>query len=176
MPCANNRIEVLQVKKLAQAIRNNDANQLYKMLLYGVPGLLNLQDPVSGESALHVAVKYNYDQLTGILLEQGADINLEAKGGVRPIMVAADYGHIQSLDTLLERGAEVNSLDENGGGVLFYCLKSTNRHCVCIEKLLEAGADPNQVTIPDCYVRETIRLITLTWLIPDITTVDVGYK
>ena len=91
-------------------------------------------------------------------------------------MVAADYGHIQSLDTLLERGAEVNSLDENGGGVLFYCLKSTNRHCVCIEKLLEAGADPNQVTMPDCYVRETIRLITLTWLIPDITTVDVGYK
>ena len=68
MPCANNRLEVLQVKKLAQAIRNNDANQLYKMLLYGVPGLLNLQDPVSGESALHVAVKYNYDQLTGILL------------------------------------------------------------------------------------------------------------
>ena len=75
MPCANTRLEILQVKKLAQAIRNNDANQLY-----GVPNLLNLQDPVSGESALHVAVRYNYDQLTGILLEQGANINLEAEG------------------------------------------------------------------------------------------------
>ncbi|KAI6652704.1 Ankyrin repeat and EF-hand domain-containing protein 1-like [Oopsacas minuta] len=151
MPCANSRLEVLQVKKLAQAIRNNDANQLYKMLLYGVPGLLNLQDPLTGEAALHVAVRYNYDQLTGILLEQGADINLEAKEGVRPIMVAADYGHIQSLDTLLEKGAEVKSLDATGSNVLFYCLKSTNRHCVCIEKLLEAGADPNQVRSSDGF-------------------------
>ena len=145
MPCANTRLEILQVKKLPQAIRNNVANQLYKMLLYGVPNLLNLQDPASGESALHVAVRYNYDQLTGILLEQGANINLEAEGSVRPLMVAADYGHIQSLDTLLERGAEAGSVDATGGNVLYYCLKSTNRHYVCIEKLLGAGADPNQV-------------------------------
>ena len=148
MPPASSRLEALQVKKLAQAIRNNDANQLYKMLLYGVPNLLNLQDPVSGEGALHVAVRYNYDQLAGILLEQGADINLEAEGGVSPLMIASDYGHIQSLDTLLERGAEVKALDASGASVLFYCLKSTNRHCVCLEKLLEAGADPNQVWPP----------------------------
>lgn len=53
MPLAGSRLEILQVRKLIQCVREKDADQIAKMAEMGVDGLLNLQgetftDPSKG--------------------------------------------------------------------------------------------------------------------------------
>lgn len=43
MPLAATRLEVLQVRKLIQCVREKDAQQIAKMAEKGIEGLLNLQ-------------------------------------------------------------------------------------------------------------------------------------
>ena len=43
MPLARTRLEVLQVRKLSQCIREQDADQVSKLISLGIPDLVNYQ-------------------------------------------------------------------------------------------------------------------------------------
>ena len=61
-------------------------------------------DPDNGESALHVAVSVNHEDIVLRLLELGASVSTQDSEGLTPIMVACQYGHLQSLEKLGTRG------------------------------------------------------------------------
>ena len=43
MPLARSRLEILQIRKLIQYVRQQDVVQIFKMIELGVPGLINYQ-------------------------------------------------------------------------------------------------------------------------------------
>ena len=43
MPIVTTRLEILQVRKLIQCVRNQDSSQIEKMVAQGIPGLINFQ-------------------------------------------------------------------------------------------------------------------------------------
>jgi hypothetical protein len=52
MPKAVSRLEILQVCKLLQCVRERDKAQIQKLTLNGVPHLINYNDPDEGEVSL----------------------------------------------------------------------------------------------------------------------------
>lgn len=66
-------------------------------------------DPDTGESALHVAVSLNHEDVVLQLLELGASVKTQDKEGLTPVMVACQYGHVQSLEQLGTRGITADS-------------------------------------------------------------------
>ena len=63
---------------------------------------------------LHSAVAENRADLTKILLEAGADVNIAQASGITPLHSAAQNGNIEILISLLEAGANVNVRMEGG--------------------------------------------------------------
>ena len=55
MPIVTTRLEILQVRKLIQCVRNQDSSQIEKMVAQGIPGLVNFQ-------GIYTCIyKYNYN-------------------------------------------------------------------------------------------------------------------
>jgi hypothetical protein len=62
-------------------------------------------------------------------------------------MRAAELGHVQVMEVLKRAKADAKKRDNEGRGVLFYCLSApTHRHDKCMEIALSMGADFNNVT------------------------------
>ena len=53
-----------------------------------------------------------------LLLQRGADANLQDSNGVTALMDAANSGHERVVELLLQRGAEINLLNSKGGTAL----------------------------------------------------------
>lgn len=63
---------------------------------------------------LHSAVAANNLDITKILLEAGATVNIAQQSGVTPLHSAASHGNIEMLILLLEAGAAVNVKSDDG--------------------------------------------------------------
>ena len=63
---------------------------------------------------LHDAVGHNCNELTGYLLEKGADANAIKTDGVTPLHLAAQRGNIAIIEILLKHGAAINAIDGKG--------------------------------------------------------------
>ena len=143
MPLARSRLEILQIRKLIQCVRSQDVAQIIKLIQMGINGLVNYQDPSTGDAPLHVAVIQNYDAVATQLLGLGADPGVQDLEGRTVVMRACEYGHVQALDALASKSINTTVVDNKGRTALFHCLHSTSRHARCIGFLLECGADPN---------------------------------
>eukprot|EP00731_Ephydatia_muelleri_P024470 Em0016g741a len=143
MPLARSRLEILQIRKLIQCVRSQDIAQIIKLIQMGIDGLVNYQDPSTGDAPLHVAVTHNYDVVATQLLGLGADPGVQDLEGRTAVMRACEYGHVQALDALATKSINTTVADKEGRTALFHCLHSTSRHARCIGFLLECGADPN---------------------------------
>jgi ankyrin repeat protein len=63
---------------------------------------------------LHSAAAADNLDLTKLLLEAGAEVNISQQSGVTPLHSAAEHGNIEMLILLLEAGAEVSAKMEDG--------------------------------------------------------------
>lgn len=76
------------------------------------------------------------------LLEEGADVNWEAKRGFKygwtPLMFAASEGHIDILDILLDYGADIDARDNDGYSALMHAID--RREIDAAEFLIKEGA------------------------------------
>lgn len=77
------------------------------------------------------------------LLQDGADPDLEAGGGLVPLHVAARDGRLEAIRLLVAAGARVDRPDRtrHGWPPLLHAIH--RRHVGAARALLEAGADPN---------------------------------
>lgn len=141
MPKATSRLEILQVCKLLQCVREQDKKQIEKLTLSGVPHLINYNDPDEGNTALSVAAASNDEDMIEFLLELGAHPDVMDLKGRTAAMRAAEFGHVNCMEKLLAAGANMTLVDLEGKGIIFYCIASTQRHTKCLELALDNGAD-----------------------------------
>lgn len=124
MPIACTRLEKLQLTKLLQSVRVADRDSVEKLIVSGIPNLVNYVDADSpgggGESVLGLAARANADDVVEQLLGLGADPDVVDLMGRTAAMKAAEYGHWQSLEKLAEAGANMTLTDCEGKGS-FYC-------------------------------------------------------
>ncbi|XP_010614311.1 ankyrin repeat and EF-hand domain-containing protein 1 isoform X2 [Fukomys damarensis] len=171
MALADKRLENLQIYKVLQCVRNKNKKQIEKLIRLGYPQLINFTDPVDGLSALHLASVSNDVDMVAFLLELGAHPDVQDHKGCTPTMRAAELGHELSMEILAKAKADMTIVDNEGKGILFYCILPTKRHYRCALIALEHGADVNNSTydgkpvfLRACEEAHDIREMCLTFL------------
>ncbi|NXK46717.1 ANKE1 protein, partial [Chauna torquata] len=142
----DDRLLNLQIYKLLQCVHQKDKKQIEKLVQNGFPNLINFTEPTDGFSALSVACAKNDTDMCSFLLQQGAHPDVQDKMGRTPAMKAAELGHDLVLDLLAKAKADMTVVDNEGKGVLFYCILPTRRHYHCTQIALDYGADVNNCT------------------------------
>ncbi|XP_041927269.1 ankyrin repeat and EF-hand domain-containing protein 1 [Alosa sapidissima] len=149
---AHSRLEVLQVYKLLQWVRQGDTAQIEKMVRMGVPNLINMAEPAEGRGALHLAAVANDTDMVEFLLSLAAHPNIQDKKGRTPVMLAAELGHDTVISLLAKNHANMVLTDAEGQGVLFYCISPTKRHMRCLQTVLSGKANVNNVSASGKHV------------------------
>ena len=119
MPIAKTRLQILQVCKLLQCVRDGNKEQVEKLTINGCPHLINFNDPAEGLTALIVAAKTNDDGMTDFLLGLGAHPDVMDLKGRTAAMWAVEYGNVECLEKLIGAGANMLLNDLEGKGNLF---------------------------------------------------------
>ena len=75
--------------------------------------------PFAGASALHLAVVIDNPEIVTLLIDGGADINLNAKdlSEASPLIWAAYWGKPNSAKILIAQGANIKKTDNSGNNV-----------------------------------------------------------
>ncbi|CAG5098084.1 Oidioi.mRNA.OKI2018_I69.XSR.g15365.t1.cds [Oikopleura dioica] len=89
---------------------------------------------------LHLAAGYNNIEVAEILIEYGADVNAEDRGGLIPLHNAASYGHVEIAQVLLKHGSHVNANDRWQFTPLHEAAQKGRTQLCAL--LLSHGADP----------------------------------
>uniref|UniRef100_A0A8C1WM80 Ankyrin repeat and EF-hand domain containing 1b n=1 Tax=Cyprinus carpio TaxID=7962 RepID=A0A8C1WM80_CYPCA len=139
-------LEVLQIYKLLQCVREKNKPQINKMVDVGVSNLLNLTEPKQGLGALYQASLDRDEDLVRFLLSLGAHPDIRDKKGRTPLMLAAQLGYFNIVHLLITNHANVNITDEEGKGVLFYCVSPAKEHALCLQMALSCNANVNNVS------------------------------
>jgi len=63
---------------------------------------------VSGFTLLIAAARYGHERVVDLLLQRGAEVNLQDSDSWTALMYAARYGHERVVELLLQHGADVN--------------------------------------------------------------------
>ncbi|XP_072188193.1 ankyrin repeat and EF-hand domain-containing protein 1 [Excalfactoria chinensis] len=167
----DNRLRNLQIYKLLQCVHQNDKKQIEKLIQNGFPNLINFTEPVDGHSALSLACIKNDIDMCSFLLQQGAHPDVQDKMGRTPAMKAAELGHTLVLELLAKVKADMTIVDNEGKGILFYCILPTRRHFQCTQIALDYGADINNcstdgkpIFLQACEEAHNIKEICLNFL------------
>jgi ankyrin repeat protein len=94
---------------LHYAAGNNHTETIDTLIRAGAD--MSLQGTTRGDTALHVAALCGNEAAASILLDSGADVNVDWKKrglGVPPLHEAVVYGHTNIVLLLLERGADIS--------------------------------------------------------------------
>lgn len=128
---------------VAAAVRAGDLEKL-KSLLKDHPALANaMENELYGQTLLHFAAIQGMTSLAAVLLENGADVNMEDRRGRQPLHLAAlSFRDPKVLaELLLARGAKINAKGELGATALHEAVKRPNPEF--IQFLVSKGADIN---------------------------------
>jgi len=106
-----------------------------------VAAILNsVLDKENGKSSLHYAAESGHEDLVGLLLDQGANINIQnPKNGSTPLHLASFYGHSSVVSLLMKRGCNPNV--PNNHQVTALHAACDNNKIACVEALIKGGAN-----------------------------------
>lgn len=113
---AKGNVEVLQIYKLLQYVREKNKPQIKKMVQMGVSNLINMTEPKQGLGALYQASVDHDEDLVQFLLSLKAHPDIQDKKGCTPVMLAAQLGYYKILYLLIKHNANVTLTDEEGKG------------------------------------------------------------
>lgn len=103
---------------------------------------INCRDSQGRNSTpLHLAAGYNNLDVAEYLLEHGADVNAQDKGGLIPLHNASSYGHLDVAALLIRFNTEVNATDRWGFTPLHEAAQKGRTQLCAL--LLAHGADPH---------------------------------
>ncbi|KAL5251501.1 hypothetical protein ACHWQZ_G017009 [Mnemiopsis leidyi] len=98
---------------IEHAIKSEDVAELSGML--GRQGSLSPNSIVlQGESPLHVSVRKDRIHSTKVLLDQGADVNLQDEDGQTPLHYAIANDNLELAALLIDAGGDLFRLDDHG--------------------------------------------------------------
>ncbi|KAI1713769.1 ankyrin repeats (3 copies) domain-containing protein [Ditylenchus destructor] len=98
---------------------------------------LDKPHPKTGATALHVAASKGYNQLIGMLIRAGADVNIQDYEGWTALHAAAHWAEKDACRILMENGANLNSGTHNGQTVLNVADKSIVEYLENLQQKLE---------------------------------------
>jgi len=127
--------------KFLEAVRKRDGAEVDKAL--GPTGgsiLVNTQDIVSGDTALHIVTARRDLDWLRFLLARSADPNKANTQGVRPLGIAAGLGWVDGVEALISAGARVD--DPGAAGETALIAAVHQRDIELVRVLLKAGASP----------------------------------
>lgn len=105
------------------------------------PENINCRDALGRNSTpLHLAAGYNNYEVAEYLLENGADVNAQDKGGLIPLHNASSYGHVDIAALLIKHNTKVNATDKWGFTPLHEATQKGRTQLCAL--LLAHGADP----------------------------------
>lgn len=106
------------------------------------PHNVNCRDTQGRHSTpLHLAAGYNNLEVAEFLLQNGADVNAQDKGGLIPLHNAASYGHVDVAALLIKYNACVNATDKWAFTPLHEASQKGRTQLCAL--LLSHGADPS---------------------------------
>ncbi|KAI5622572.1 tankyrase-1 isoform X3 [Silurus asotus] len=135
------------------------------------PENINCRDTQGRNSTpLHLAAGYNNLEVAEYLLEHGADVNAQDKGGLIPLHNAASYGHVDIAALLIKYNTCVNATDKWAFTPLHEAAQKGRTQLCAL--LLAHGADPtmkNQEgqTPLDLATADDIRALLIDAMHPD---------
>ena len=140
---------------LFAAITAKDEEAVEIVLAQGID--VNAIDKHSN-TALYVSVDNQQEGIAKILLDKGADPNLNKMENYSlycPVYIAADYGQVTLYRMLLEHGAKLNLVDDMGNTFIDDAIRGKDK-AVC-ELFLQHGIDANSETANDLLLMSAIR-------------------
>lgn len=93
----------------------------------------------AGQTALHIAAWYGYEEAARVLLNAGANISARYTDGRTALHRAAEHGHIHMVNLLLERGADLMACSEADFTPL--CAAAAEGKTKCLAHLLEKATN-----------------------------------
>ncbi|KAG8432053.1 hypothetical protein GDO86_019520 [Hymenochirus boettgeri] len=85
-----------------------------------------------------IAALRNHPTVCSLLLDRGAQINLQDREAKSALILACENSKIQAAETLIHRGANLVQTDNNGFDALYYASQSKDEH---LRKLVQAAID-----------------------------------
>lgn len=135
-------------QSLIYAVRKNDLGAV-KRKISETPSsqrkdLINKKEEKSERTPLHYAAKEGYTDIAVYLVENGADINVEALGSFTPLHTAAAYGHSDIAIYLINKGANINVVQSSGCATGFTSMNWAITHSLyeVVRAMLENGGNP----------------------------------
>lgn len=124
----------------------------------------NIQD-FSGETALHMAVRFNDMDALRLLIQNNANPNIKDKEGKMPIHKAALNGSFESIKELIKNGAKVSVKDSLNKTVLDYAKENVGLKGLKLKTLSE-----NTVKITDRFhYQKNLKIKNISFVITDIS-------
>ncbi|KAJ8317508.1 hypothetical protein KUTeg_005412 [Tegillarca granosa] len=123
---------------LLEAAKKGNLARVQKL---ATPENINCRDTQGRNSTpLHLAAGYNNVEVAEFLLENGADVNAQDKGGLIPLHNASSYGHVDIAALLIKFNTCVNAVDRWGFTPLHEAAQKGRTQLCAL--LLAHGADP----------------------------------
>ncbi len=113
---------------------------IIKDYIYDYPQSIDMKEPQSGSTAMHVAASKGNLELISLLHQRGANINIPDMFGNAPIHYAVDRSRNEATILLLNLGANINLQDFRGNSPLH--VACTNNDFNMVKLLLKAFAEP----------------------------------
>lgn len=151
-----------------KAVRERDANTAERILSNPASTAINIRDPGTGETALHILVRGRDAGWLGYMLGRGARPDTGDREGNTPLIIAAQLGWVPGAEILLRRGASANLGNSRGETPLIFAVQ--RRDMPMVRLLLENRADPNQTdhvsgNSPIDYARQDTRAAAILRLL-----------
>jgi ankyrin repeat protein len=124
-----------------QAVKKSDGDKALGVLGQNPKGIVDTKDD-EGNTGLIIAIGRHDEQWTGLLLNRGADPNLQGKGGDTPLIAAARVSFEPAMEWLLGLGARVDGPNRMGETPLIIAVQQRNVQIVKL--LLDHGANPDK--------------------------------
>jgi len=136
--------EVMDAYHLHNAIKNNEAGKVKKMIREGTdPGY-----QFNGKNALHIACKSGSPEMVKLILKEGVGVNerMQKGEGRTPLQYAIFSSRVpvEIIKILLDHGADVNATGPNGKMAIHFAIRRSGDKTDALKiahMLIEHGAD-----------------------------------
>ena len=100
---------------------------------------VNITDPTTGDTALHLAARQGSTDMVDVLLRFKPEVNNLSKEGFASLHLAAMFGHVRIVTRLLDAGVDINARTVDGATSLH--LAARGNHLMCVQTLVVMKAD-----------------------------------
>ena len=130
--------------KLIENIMYQEFDKAKELIKNGID--VNYQDEASGSTALIMSCQYNFVDMATFLIDNKADLNLQANNGQTALMVSAGVSE-ELFNLLLSKGADIEMKTNDGTTALTQACIGILREKVSltiVQTIIDKGADVNE--------------------------------